>query len=119
PGSGALLVRRGRGTRGEDFVSAIASLLCAARVDLFGGLGGVGQNDDAVAADIHESAEYRQDFLDAAALHSELTRPERGEERSVVREDPDVSLARGSDDHVDVLLVHLPLGRDDFEVTRQ
>ena len=36
----------------------------------------------------------------------------------MVRQDPDVALARGRDDHVDVVLVDLPLGRDDFEMER-
>src|SRR6266550_4327942 len=117
-GSGALLVRRRGRTRGEDLLSAIAGLLRAARVDLLGRLGGVGQNDHAVAADIHESAEHRQDFLDAAALHLELAGTERGEEGSVVRQDPYIAIGRRRDDHVDVVLVHLPLGRDDFEMER-
>jgi hypothetical protein len=117
-GPGALLVGRGSRARREDLLGAIAGLLRAARVNLLGVLGRICEDDHAVAANVHESAEHRKYFLDTAALHPELTWPKRGEERSVVREDPDVSLARGSDDHVDVILVDLPLGRDDFEVKR-
>src|SRR5437016_13832210 len=117
-GPGALLVRGRRGARGEDLLSAVARLLRTARVDLLSVFGRVGQHDDAVAPNVHESTEHGEHFFDAATLHLELTRTQGGEERRVVREDPDVALGRRSDDHVDILLVHLALGCDHFEMKR-
>ena len=97
-------------------MSAVASLLGTARVDVLDVLGGVGQHDHAIRADVHEPAEHGEHLLDAAFLHAELTRPEGGEERRVVRQDPEVSLAAGGDHHVDVVLVDAALGRDDFQM---
>ena len=81
-------------------------------------LGGIGQDHDPVGANVHEATEYGQHFLDAALLHLELARAERREERGVVRQDPDVPLARRRDHHVDVILVDGPLRRDHLEVQR-
>src|SRR6266508_13406 len=116
-GTGDRLFGGGRWCR-ERLLRLLARLTRALDVDLLDVLGGLREHDDTVAAHVHEAAEDRQRLFDAAALHAELARPERGEQRSVMRQDPEVSLAAGRDDHVDVVLVDLALRRDDLEVER-
>ena len=81
-------------------------------------LGGLGEDDDPVPAHVHEAAEYREDLLRAALLDAELSGSEAREQRRVVRQDPEVTLATGRDDHVHVVLVDLALRRDDLDVQR-
>jgi hypothetical protein len=100
----------------KGLLRALARLLRTLRIDLLGWLGRLGQDDDAIRAHVHEAAEYGEDLFDAAFLHSELSGTERGEERCVVRQDPEVPLAPGRDDHVDVVLVDASFRSDDLEV---
>src|SRR2546427_1891768 len=115
-GPGALLVGHGDRTSREDLLRPLPGLLGAPQIDLLGMLGDIRQDHHVVAADVHKTPEYGQNLLDAAPLDPKHTRPERGKERRMVREDPDVALARRRDDHVHVLLVDAALRRDDLEM---
>src|SRR5439155_20905146 len=68
----ALLVRGGHRTRLQRSLSSLARLLGALDVDLLDVLGGLGEHDDAVAANVHEAAEHGQHFLAATLFHPEL-----------------------------------------------
>ena len=79
---------------------------------------GLRHHDDLVRPHLQEPARDREQLLLAALPDGQLPDPEQAHQRRVVRQDPELAVDPGHEDHVDIVLVREPLGRDDFKVER-
>ena len=104
---------------GEPLLGALAGQLRAVHVDVLGGLGRVGEDGDVVAVHLKEAAADGEGGLVVAAPEDELAVVERRHEGGMARQDRQLALAAGGDEHLDVLFgADDALGGDDLDEER-
>ena len=77
-------------------LGALARLLGARAIDVGGGLGGIGEDDDLVVPHLGEAARDRDVVLVAADPVHQLADAQRGQERRVAGQHAEVALAAGA-----------------------
>src|SRR5204863_179773 len=85
--------------------------LGSVEVDVRSEVGSLGHDHDTVGSNLEEPAEDREMLLRAALADRQLTGTQRRDQRSVVGQDAELSLAAGQRDGVDRVAVRQPPNR--------
>jgi len=99
----------------DSALGLVAGLLGSLKVDLGGEVSQLGHDHDLVGADLHEATGDGEVLLLGTLADAQLTHPQRGQQRGVVRQHTQLASDAGAGDRVDLVRIGLAFGRDDLQ----